>query len=93
MTLLRKCVSCGKRYNKFSMVRINKSPKSEGLNKITVFDVGDQSYIPGRCCYVCCNLDCFQKAKKSSRIERNFRCKVCSDVYDKIENIVCSSEN
>ena len=91
MVLLRKCVSCGKKYNKFTMVRVNRSPKSDTNIKICVINIGDRTYFPGRSLYICCNLDCFKKAKKSSRIEKNFKCKIDKEVYDKIENIILSS--
>ena len=91
MTLLRKCISCGKKYNKFSMIRINRTPKKDSNIKVNVINIGDQTYFPGRCSYICCNLDCFKKAKKSSRIEKNFKCKIDKEVYDKIENIILSS--
>jgi len=91
MVLLRKCISCGKKYNKFTMIRINRSPKSDKNITIHVINVGDKAYFPGRSSYICCNLDCFKKAKKSSRIEKNFKCKIDKEVYDKIENIILSS--
>lgn len=93
MTLVRKCVSCGGRFNKFIMIRINKPPNYPDGGEITVLNVGDETYFPGRSCYVCCNMECFKKAKKSSRISRSFKCKICNDVYDKIENIISLSEN
>ena len=91
MTLLRKCISCGKRYNKFSMIRINRSPRKNLNTEIKVIGIGDKTYFPGRCSYICCNLECFKKAKKSRRIEKSFKCKINEDVYDKIENIILLS--
>ena len=93
MTLIRKCVSCAGRHNKFSMIRINKPPNYPKEGEVTVLGIGDQSYLPGRSCYICCNKECFKKAKKSSRIGKSFRCKICDDVYDKIENVISSFEN
>ena len=91
MTLLRKCVSCGKRYNKFSMIRINRSPIKDSKREIRIINIGDRMYFPGRCSYICCNLDCFKKAQKSSRIEKSLKCKINKDIYDKIESIILSS--
>ena len=91
MTLLRKCVSCGKKNDKFSMIRINKSPDKFMQKKIVVLDVGNMIHVDGRCAYVCCNLNCLKKAKKSSRIEKSFKCKIDSSIYDTIEKMISAN--
>lgn len=85
---LRKCVSCGKQSNKFDFIRINKV-KDKFLNfKIFISDCGCKNYIEGRTAYLCPCLECLKIAKKKSRIERNLKCKIDPEVYDKIYNLI-----
>ena len=85
---LRKCVSCGKQSNKFDFIRINKVKDKFLKFKILVSDCGCRDYIEGRTAYLCSSLDCLKIAKKKSRIERNLKCKIDSDVYDKICDLI-----
>lgn len=90
---LRKCISCGKRSNKFDFVRINKVKKSNSDFSICVTDVGDRHYVEGRTAYLCPCPSCLELAKKKSRIERNFKCRITSQIYDEIEFFVRKNYN
>lgn len=85
---LRKCISCGKRSNKFDFIRINKVKNRDSGFEIFVSDLGDKRYIEGRTAYLCSNLSCFNLAKKKSRLEKNLKCKIGSKIYDEIENFI-----
>jgi predicted RNA-binding protein YlxR (DUF448 family) len=39
----------------------------------------------GRGAYICHNLDCLKKARKSRRIDRNLACEIPEEVYDRME--------
>ena len=85
---LRKCISCGKRSNKFDFIRINKVKNQDSSFEIFVSNIGDRRYIEGRTAYLCSNLNCFNLAKKKSRLEKNLKCKIGLKVYDKIESFI-----
>lgn len=40
---------------------------------------------PGRGAYICKNTDCFNKARKAKRFEREFSMKIPDEIYGKME--------
>ena len=85
---LRKCVSCGKRSDKFDFIRINRIKNKNSSFTICVSNIGDKRYVEGRTAYLCSNLSCFNLAKKKSRLEKNLKCKIGLEVYDEIESFI-----
>lgn len=90
---LRKCISCGKKSNKFDFIRINKIKNSDFSFKICVSNIGDKNYVEGRTAYLCPNLNCFNLAKKKSRLEKNFKCKINQEIYDEINYFINKIQN
>lgn len=41
---------------------------------------------PGRGAYICPNIECLEKAKKSKGLERSFKSSVPNEVYDTLRN-------
>jgi uncharacterized protein len=37
---------------------------------------------PGRGAYICKKIDCFEKAYKTHRLEKNLEIKISNDIYD-----------
>ena len=85
---LRKCVSCGKRSDKFDFIRINRVKNQDSGFKICLSNVGNKCYVEGRTAYLCSNINCFNLAKKKSRLEKNLKCKIGLEVYDEIESFI-----
>ena len=85
---LRKCVACGKQDNKFNFIRINKVRLGSSEFQIKVSDLGCTSHVDGRTAYICPSIQCFNLARKKSRFEKNLKCKVDSDVYDKVNDLI-----
>lgn len=81
---LRQCVGCGEMKSKKDMIRVLKT-EDEGI----VLDFTGRKN--GRGAYICPNLDCFSKARKSKGLERSFKMAISNEVYDslakEIENI------
>lgn len=75
---LRMCTGCGEMKPKKDLVRIVRSKEGEVSLDLT----GRKS---GRGAYVCRDLTCLQKARKSRRIERSFSQKIEDAVYDQME--------
>ena len=75
---LRQCVGCREMKDKKSLLRVVKSP--EGV--VSLDFVGKK---PGRGAYVCHDVECLNKARKSRALERAFRTAITPEVYDAME--------
>lgn len=74
---LRKCTGCQEMKDKRTLVRVVRSENGE-------FSVDFTGKKPGRGAYICPNLECLEKAKKSKGLERSFKTPVPSEVYEKL---------
>ncbi len=74
----RQCVGCREMKDKKALLRVVKSP--EGAVSL---DFGGKK--PGRGAYVCHDVTCLQKARKSRALERAFETAIPSEVYDAME--------
>ncbi len=81
----RNCIGCRKIQNKYEMFRIVKTPSNEIKTDLT-------GKAPGHGAYLCKNIECLKKALKRRQLDRAFKMKISSDIYDKIkmelENII-----
>lgn len=77
-TPTRKCTSCGEHFPKNELLRVVRSPEGE----ISLDKVGKAS---GRGAYICKNIACFKKARKSGRIATALECAIPDWIYEKIE--------
>lgn len=75
---LRMCTGCGQMKPKRELVRVVKSAEGE----ISLDLTGRK---PGRGAYVCKDLACLKKARKSRRIEKSFALRIPDEVYDRLE--------
>ena len=74
----RRCTGCGEHFPKNTLVRILRTPDGN----IVLDKTGK---ISGRGAYICKNISCFNKARKSSRIERSLNCSIPAEIYATIE--------
>jgi len=74
---LRKCVSCGESKPKRELIRVVKN--SEG--NITLDITGK---VNGRGAYICNSIECFNKARKSKRLNKALEAEINSEVYDEL---------
>ena len=74
----RQCVGCREMKNKKDLIRVVKSPEGE-----ISLDFGGKK--PGRGAYVCHDVECLKKARKSRALERAFDVAIPSEVYDALE--------
>lgn len=75
---LRMCTGCGEMKPKKELVRVVRSKEGE----ISLDLTGRKA---GRGAYVCRDLECLKKARKTRRIERSLDCKIPDAVYDAME--------
>ena len=75
---MRMCTGCGEMKPKRELIRVFKSPEG----KIALDRTGR---LPGRGAYVCPDLECLKKARKTRRLERVFSSAIPEEVYDALE--------
>ena len=74
----RQCVGCREMKDKKALIRVVKSPE----NEISLDFVGKK---PGRGAYVCRDVECLKKARKTRALERAFCNAIPPEVYDALE--------
>lgn len=75
---LRMCMACREKKQKKQLVRVVKQ-------KDGVIFIDKTGKADGRGAYVCNNLECLNLLKKKRGLERSFRCKIDSLIYDDLE--------
>ncbi len=75
---MRQCVGCGEMKGKKDLIRILKTQEGE----ILVDATGRKN---GRGAYICPDIECFQKARKSKGLERSFKMAISSEIYENLE--------
>lgn len=75
---MRMCLGCHEMKPKRELIRVvcNKD------NDISVDFIGKK---PGRGAYICKNIDCLTKARKSRKFERTFETSISVEVYNLLE--------
>ena len=71
----RQCVGCREMKEKKALIRVVKSPEGE-------VSLDEKGRKPGRGAYVCPNVECLRKARKSRALERAFETQIPPEVYD-----------
>ena len=75
---MRQCLGCNEHKPKAELIRIVRSPEGE----ISLDLTGKKS---GRGAYICRDLKCLKKVRKSGRVAHNLACEITPEVYDKME--------
>ena len=75
---MRMCVGCREMKPKREMTRVVKPEGGEAHIDIT-------GKAQGRGAYVCLNVECFKKARKSRALERALNCAIPDAVFDTLE--------
>ena len=83
---MRRCNGCNEQKPKNELIRVVKSPEGE----ISLDLKGKAS---GRGAYICNDLTCLQKARKSRRIDRTFEMTIPDDVYNSLEEQIKKDDN
>ena len=75
---MRQCLGCNEHRSKAELLRVVRSPEGE----ISLDFTGKKS---GRGAYLCRDVKCLRRARKSLRIDRTLNCTVPAEVYDAME--------
>lgn len=76
---MRQCVGCGEMKSKKELVRILKTKE----NEIIIDKTGKKN---GRGAYICSSRECLEKSIKNHGLERSFKMKIDSSVYDLLKD-------
>lgn len=82
---LRKCTGCQEMKSKKEMMRILRTAEGE----IILDTTGRKN---GRGAYVCCSMDCFEKAVKNKGLERSLKVRVPEETYESLKKEIESIE-
>lgn len=75
---MRQCLGCNQHKPKAELLRVVRTPEGE-----TVLDfTGKRS---GRGAYICRDVACLRRVRKSHRLERSLDCSIPDTVYDRME--------
>ncbi len=76
---LRSCIVCRKKADKSNFIKLVKNSKGE-------ISVESDVKFEGRGAYICSELDCISKAKKTKAISRAFKMQVDDSIYQRLED-------
>ena len=77
----RTCSVCRTQKNKNELLRVVKNKD----NIINVDEIGKQ---PGRGAYICYDMECLEKAKKSKKLENALETKIEEEIYEQMKNAI-----
>jgi len=75
---MRQCVGCGEMMPKGELIRVLRTAEGE----ITLDATGRKN---GRGAYVCNKAECLAKMVKTKALERSFKTKIPSEIYEQLE--------
>ncbi len=82
---VRQCIGCGEKKSKKDLIRVVKTPENE-------FCLDTTGRMNGRGAYLCGDVQCLLKARKSHALERSFGMQIPGEVYDKLEKELSHGE-
>ena len=77
----RTCMGCNEKKEKKDLIRIVKNKENE-------INIDKTGKLPGRGAYICNNIECFEKLKKSKRLEKVFEMKISEEIYEKLRGVI-----
>jgi predicted RNA-binding protein YlxR (DUF448 family) len=82
---MRQCMGCNEHKEKPTLLRVVRSPEGE----VSLDFTGKKS---GRGAYVCRDVACLRRVRKSRRIDRVLECDIPDAVWDRMEKELLSYE-
>ena len=78
---VRTCMGCNEKKEKKQLIRIVKNK----MNEISLDRTGKQE---GRGAYICDNIECLEKIRKSKRLEKIFDIKISDEIYENLRGVI-----
>ena len=82
---MRQCLGCNEHKPKRELLRVVRDPNGD----VSLDFVGKKS---GRGAYICRDVKCLKRARKSRRIDRSLECEISEAVYDAMEQELATHE-
>ena len=77
----RTCMGCNQKKDKKELIRIVKNKD----NEISIDKTGKKE---GRGAYICDDVKCLEKLKKSKRLERVFEMSISDEIYESLRGVI-----
>ena len=77
----RTCMGCNEKKDKKNLIRIVKNKDNEIL-------VDKTGKLDGRGAYICNNVECLEKLKKSKRLNKIFETNISNEIYESIRGVI-----
>lgn len=77
----RSCMGCNLKKDKKDLIRIVR----DQAGNISVDKTGKA---PGRGAYLCDSIECFEKAKKTKRLERALETAIGEEIYEELRSMI-----
>ena len=77
----RTCMGCNEKKDKNQLIRIVKNKE----NEIHVDRIGKME---GRGAYICDNIECLERVKKSKRLERVLDINISDEIYESLRGVI-----
>ncbi len=81
----RQCLGCREMKDKKALIRVVRSPEG-------AISLDFKGKLPGRGAYVCPDMECLKKARKSRALERAFETAIPAEVYELLEQQMGESD-
>ena len=75
---MRQCAGCGEMKSKKELIRIIKTPEDD----IVIDTTGKKN---GRGAYLCCSLECLNKAVERKAFDRSLKVTIPKEIYTELE--------
>lgn len=82
---VRQCLGCNEHRPKADLLRVVRDPEGG----ISLDFTGKKS---GRGAYICRNVACLRRVRKSRRLEKNLNCPIADEIYDRMERELTEAE-
>ncbi len=83
---MRQCLGCNEHKPKGELLRVVRDPEGS----ISLDFTGKKS---GRGAYICRNVICLRRVRKSRRLEKNLNCSIAEEIYDRMEQELSEAED
>ena len=78
---LRTCVVTREKLPKQELLRVVRTPEGNVV-------VDDSGKMNGRGAYICNNVECLEKLKKSKRLNRVFEINISDEIYESLRGVI-----
>ena len=78
---VRTCMGCNEKKEKKKLIRIVKNKNNE-------INLDRTGKLEGRGAYICDNIECLERIKKSKRLEKIFDMKISDEIYENLRGVI-----